>query len=660
MRYSTIAAALLPFVAAQTIVVDDKTTEATNKTVAPAVAQVDATTSDAAVEYFPDETLQLTDDILANLTDLQLSNISLFSFDNTTLSKRGLRDGCKTYPGDLLWPSDLTWKVFNLLTGGALIKTTPYASPCYDDYGNYDAAKCAFLTNNWSNNSFLQTEDPTAINSILFQGATCVPQEYALGAIGSGATKKCTLGGYPAYTVAATNVAQIQLAVNLARNLNLRLVIKNTGHDFGGKSTGAGALNIWTHKLKNVKFVQNYRDSTYSGPALKLGSGIQAYEAYAAAKQYGVTVVGGEGRSVGVTGGYIAGGGHSPLSSIYGMGADQALAYEVVTADGRFVTASRNVNTDLFWALSGGGGSTFGVVTSVTVRAYPKLPVTIMTWTLMTGPTISADQFWGAVRAYFASFPTIRPAGAYEYWSMVPLGSDAFLFTMQPFFFPNMTTAQAQKLVAPMFAQWEALGVNIEPTYQSFDNFYDAWDAGFPLESWGTGNIRQGSRLFPKKNWADASLFNQTFEAYKSVVEDGGFVVGVGVQAPLKAGNVANAVNPAWRDAYFHAILATIFDADADPATVRATGDKLTFDWVQRWRDVTPGSGAYLSESDYIEPNFTQSFWGSNYARLYQIKQQYDPLGVFYAQNAVGSENYKMSEYIFGNLPSQNSKLCRA
>lgn len=120
------------------------------------MAQVDATTSDAAVEYFPDETLQLTDDILANLTDLQLSNISLFSFDNTTLSKRGLRDGCKTYPGDLLWPSDLTWKVFNLLTGGALIKTTPYASPCYDDYGNYDAAKCAFLTNNWSNNSFLQ------------------------------------------------------------------------------------------------------------------------------------------------------------------------------------------------------------------------------------------------------------------------------------------------------------------------------------------------------------------------------------------------------------------------------------------------------------------------------------------------------------------------
>jgi hypothetical protein len=121
------------------------------------VAQVDATSTDALVDYFPDETLQLTDDILANLTELQLSNISLFTFDNTTdLSKRGLRDGCKTYPGDLLWPSDLTWKIFNILTGGALIKTTPYASPCYDDYGNYDAAKCAFITNNWSNDSYLQ------------------------------------------------------------------------------------------------------------------------------------------------------------------------------------------------------------------------------------------------------------------------------------------------------------------------------------------------------------------------------------------------------------------------------------------------------------------------------------------------------------------------
>ena len=169
------------------------------------------------------------------------------------------------------------------------------------------------------------------------------------------------------------------------------MVIKNTGHDFNAKSVGKGSLSIWTHKLKNVQFLKSYKYNTYTGPAFKLGAGIQAWELYAAAKAAGVTVVGGEGRTVGVMGGYILGGGHSPLSSIYGMGADQVLSMEVVTADGRFVTASATSNPDLFFALCGGGGSTFGVVSSVVVKAYPKIKVTTMTYELATASGISAE-----------------------------------------------------------------------------------------------------------------------------------------------------------------------------------------------------------------------------------------------------------------------------
>lgn len=106
----------------------------------------------------------------------------------------------------------------------------------------------------------------------------------------------CEVGGYPAYVVEATNVAQIQLAVNLARSLDLRLVIKNTGHDFGAKSTGMGALSIWTQKLKSIQFYDNYQQGSYEGPAFKLGAGVQAFELYEAADKYGVTAVGGEGR----------------------------------------------------------------------------------------------------------------------------------------------------------------------------------------------------------------------------------------------------------------------------------------------------------------------------------------------------------------------------
>lgn len=117
------------------------------------------TPSDTGPGLFPEESFQLTDEVLANLTSLELSNITLFDFSDEsdeTVAKRGLLDGCKTYPGDLLWPSKIVWKVFDLLLGGALIKTVPFASPCYRDFNNYDAAKCAHITANWVNNSYMQ------------------------------------------------------------------------------------------------------------------------------------------------------------------------------------------------------------------------------------------------------------------------------------------------------------------------------------------------------------------------------------------------------------------------------------------------------------------------------------------------------------------------
>ena len=97
-------------------------------------------------------------------------------------------------------------------------------------------------------------------------------------------------------SIRATTVAEVQLAVNLARNLNLRLVIKNTGHDFSAKSTGAGGVSIWTHNMKEIKFYEEYEEGSYKGPAFKMGAGVQVYEAYEAAHKEGVTIVGGEGR----------------------------------------------------------------------------------------------------------------------------------------------------------------------------------------------------------------------------------------------------------------------------------------------------------------------------------------------------------------------------
>jgi hypothetical protein len=73
--------------------------------------------------------------------------------------------------------------------------------------------------------------------------------------------------------------------------------VKNTGHDFTGKSAGYGALSIWTHGLKDMLFVDDYIDEFgYQGPALKAGAGVQAFELYRFASEHGVVAVAGEGQ----------------------------------------------------------------------------------------------------------------------------------------------------------------------------------------------------------------------------------------------------------------------------------------------------------------------------------------------------------------------------
>lgn len=164
--------------------------------------------------------------------------------------------------------------------------------------------------------------DPTSIMLPLYEGRTCMPPGYNY-------TSMCKMGAYPTYVVNVTNVAQVQLAVNFARNANIRLVVKNTGHDFNGKASGKGALSIWTHWLKDKVYYPKFEAANgYFGPAIKFGAGTQVFEAYEYAKSLGVTVIGGEGVTVGLGGGYTLGGGHSPLSSLYGLAADHVLAME--------------------------------------------------------------------------------------------------------------------------------------------------------------------------------------------------------------------------------------------------------------------------------------------------------------------------------------------
>lgn len=142
----------------------------------------------------------------------------------------------------------------------------------------------------------------------------------------------------PVYAVAATTPQDIQEGVNFGRTHNLRLAIKNTGHDYLGRSTARGALQIWTHNMKSIEFSDDFcldgsSGGKGEGSAVTIGAGVQLKELYVAAQSQGKTVVAGFANTVGAAGGYIQGGGHSALGPWKGMASDNALQFTIVIAN---------------------------------------------------------------------------------------------------------------------------------------------------------------------------------------------------------------------------------------------------------------------------------------------------------------------------------------
>ncbi|KAF2703630.1 FAD-binding domain-containing protein [Pleomassaria siparia CBS 279.74] len=601
---------------------------------------------------FDYEGIQLTREYVASLSS---EDAELFGFGDeafTGLAVNTTTPRCRCAPGDGKWPSDKAWNKLStkLSTTNALIRTIPQSSVCYGDTKN--DAKCKDLTTNWSN-SYSHMDDPTEILSPIYQGLTCVPPTIY-------DTVNCTLGGYPSYVIKASTVLDLQLGINFARNDGVRLVVKNTGHDFAGKSTGYGSLSLWTHGLKDILFIDNYADEpSYTGPAIKAGAGVQAFELYKAANDHGMVVVAGEGQTVGVMGGYIQGGGHSPLSPIYGMAADNVLGFEIITAIGDFITVNSATNPDLFWALRGGGGGTFGVVTSVTVKAYKDMPITTASWTLDSTKIGGKERLYAAVKVFIDNSSKYADDGAtYSYWLLLPSADGKSVsFVMQPFFAPNKTATQTTALLSTLQTKLTSLNIPFSPKITEYKGFYAAWQAQFPLEPQSAVNTAFGSRLVPRSNFASETGRNVTFSVFKDAVEAGQPIIGFTVAPTLaRGGNADNAVNPAWRTAVIHAITHRAWTIPASPSTILATRAALTNGIMKKWRDVTPGSGSYLNEADRTEPNWQQSFWGDKYAKLLAIKNDWDPKTLFWVNQGVGSEGWVV-ESVDG-LPNENGRLC--
>lgn len=475
--------------------------------------------------------------------------------------------------------------------------------------------------------------------------------------------------------VRAESAEDVAAAVRFAGAERVRLVIKGGGHSYMGNSNADDSLLVWTRALDRTEmhdaFVPRGAPAGTAGrPAVSVGAGALWGRVYdTVAVKHGRYVQGGGCLTVGVSG-FVLGGGFGSFSKAFGTGAANLLEAEVVTADGRIRTVNAFRDADLFFALRGGGGGTFGVTTRLTLATHP-LPETI--GAVILSVVARSDEAWHAlvrqvVRFYAESL--FNPAwgeqirftpGRRVSISMVchGLDRDAIERTWAPF-------------LRWVGEQGDACRLDGEPTIIAVPG-RRFWDAEFLRAVPGVvlADARPGSppgNVFWATNLGEAA---QVLHAYESMWLPASLLDAAG-QAKLAAALIAaaaawdvtlhvnkgmaggapaalaacrdTAMNPQVLDAFALLICA----ADGPPAWPGIPGHEPDLARAARdasgvaaamapIRALADGAGAYVSEANYHDRDWQAMYWGVHYARLARIKRSYDPDGLFRGHHTVGA-----------------------
>jgi FAD/FMN-containing dehydrogenase len=169
-----------------------------------------------------------------------------------------------------------------------------------------------------------------------------------------------TFDSRPLVVAEAFARSDVQAAVRTAREYGVPIAVQATGH--GTRVPADGGILLRTSAMTSL-LIDPERRIAKVGPGVRWGAVLDA------AQEFGLVALAGSSRDVGVTG-YTLGGGVGWLARKFGYAADSVVRAEVVTADGRVVTATADEHSDLFWAIRGGTGN-FGIVTSLEFRLYP-------------------------------------------------------------------------------------------------------------------------------------------------------------------------------------------------------------------------------------------------------------------------------------------------
>jgi len=583
-------------------------------------------------------------------------------------------------PSDAGWPSRAAWQRLNEAVGGNLIsKGDPLAALRTDPTG-VDARRLAEDLKN----PYYIGDEPGLTQTLGWVDAwTSQPSVFA---------------------VAARNANDIAEAINFARDNDLRLVVKGGGHSYQGTSNAPDSLLIWTRHMNDLDmhaaFVpQGCEHVVAPQPAVTLGAGVVGLQAYeAVTTQGGRYVQGGGCLTVGLAG-LVQGGGFGSYSKRYGLAAGSLLEAEVVTADGVIRVANACTNADLFWALKGGGGGTFGVVSRMTLRMH-DLPEFFGTATFSI--KAASDDGYRRVIGEFVRFYRqnlfndhwgeqvhVKPDNTLDIrMSSQGLSAEDAKKVWQPFLdwvasSPQDYSVDGRVVIGSIPAQrwwdvqwwkehWPEIAFpnpNDNPLIAMFDYGlahlfqpalrFDGRRGANPNNAWWTGDGEQAAQFLwaYESLWLPASLLEDKAQPrLADALFAGSRYSGLSLHinkglagAPPEAIAAATdtAMNPAVLTAFALAISADgqgpaypgISEHEPSVESGRQARERIA-QCMNQLRSLVPEPGAYVSESNYFQDGWQGAYWGSNYPRLAEIKQKYDPDGLFFVHNGVGSEQW--------------------
>ncbi|KAJ6184164.1 hypothetical protein N7519_005465 [Penicillium mononematosum] len=544
---------------------------------------------------------------------------------------------------------DCSLNDFNATVGGRVQNLTPFSLPCFSSYnGNpvaRDNAACAAIQENYSD-PWMRTNSPNGYMNNQDEMWASDPNDQCLLDSSNPmdplafVNTTCRQGNLPSHYLEVQSEKDVIAAFKFSNCSGKKLVIKNSGHDYLTRSSGRDTLSLWTRNLRSMHYSADFAPSGSKSTArrykaITVGAGVNFDEAYELAQKHNVTILGGYSSTVGVSGGWVQNGGHSILSPVYGLGVDRVLEFKVVTPDGVYRTANEFQNPDLFWALRGGGGGTFGVVLESTHRVEPairfvaaniKFPGNSTNMLPFMDIVVNNTLKWGQ-----------------EGWGGHITGNT--LVNVSPF----LSIKQAKVSLASVIAYAKANGGSA--TIEEFTSWYPFYEKYVKTSSVAVGVTRfPGSRLIPRSIFKTAKGRKNLMD-YFATIQSLGQTPYIPVVGPVLYNYTegSTSASPAWREAIWELGSGASWAWNATLPTRKQKIQSIQ-NMTAVIEGITPGSGAYSNEANPFTTNWVEAWWGDNYEKLVSIKNKYDPKGLLSCWKCVGWKDSQVADSPFAAL----------